>query len=73
MERSITSKTISQQTICGEIERPDKDWVFPEIAKEVPWACNKDKDKDKEFEQTRTDFNKAREVYFDLIKMQSMA
>ena len=32
METSDTSETISQQTVCQEIERPaDKDWKFPEI------------------------------------------
>ena len=29
METSITSETISQQNVCREIERPNKDWKFP--------------------------------------------
>ena len=32
MEASITSEMISQQTVCGEIERPDENQKFPEIA-----------------------------------------
>ena len=77
METSITSETISQQTVCGEIERPNKDRKFPEIAKKVPQTCNKDKEQINEgiteIEQTKKDLNKTREVYFDLIKMQKMA
>ena len=45
IETSITSEMVSQNTICGEIERPNKDWEFPEIAKRVPWASNKDNEK----------------------------
>ena len=48
METSITSETISQQTVCGEIERPDKDQNFPEIVKKVPQTCNKDKESSSE-------------------------
>ena len=33
METSITSEMISQQTVSGEIERPNKDHKFPEITK----------------------------------------
>ena len=77
METSITSDMILQQTVCREIERPNKDQEFPEIAKNVPQKCNKDKEQINEgiteIEQTRKDLNKAREVYFDLIKMQRIA
>ena len=44
METSITSEMILQQTVCREIEGPDKDLKFPEIAKQVPCICNKDKE-----------------------------
>ena len=61
MKSSITSETISQETICGETERPNKDQAFPDIAKKVPWASNNDrknyenqsKEKSTKFEQTR--------------------
>ena len=36
METSITSETISQNTICGEIERPNKGQEFPDIAIKGP-------------------------------------
>ena len=32
METSITSETISQQTICGEPDHPNEDYEFIEIA-----------------------------------------
>ena len=37
METSITSETVSQNTICGEMEESSKDQEVPEIAKKVPW------------------------------------
>ena len=62
METSITSETISQQTVCGEMEVPNKDWKFPEIAKKVPHTCNKDKKLINggitEIEQTQNDWIK---------------
>ena len=33
METSVTSETVSQNTICGEMEGPSKDSKVPEIAK----------------------------------------
>ena len=36
METSVTSKTMSQNTICGEMEGSSKDCEVPEIAKKVP-------------------------------------
>ena len=39
---------VSQNTICGEIKGSSKDWEFPEMAKKVPWACNKDKELNKD-------------------------
>ena len=75
METSTTSKTIMQQTIFGEIERPNKDQEFPDIDKKVPRTSNNDKEIDKnqskdrsnEIEQIRKKLNKAKEVYFNLI------
>ena len=75
METSITSETISQQTIHGEIERPNKDQEFPDIAKKVPRTSNNDKEidenqskeKSSKIEQTRKNLNKVKEVYFNLI------
>ena len=67
METSITSETISQQTICGETERPNKDQEFPEIAKKFPWASSNDNELDTtqsneeitEIKQTRKNLIKA--------------
>ena len=42
METSLTSEMISQQTVCGETERPNNDSEFLEIAKMVPWTSNND-------------------------------
>ena len=33
IETSITSETISQQPVCGDIKGPHKDQKFPEIPK----------------------------------------
>ena len=43
METSITSETVSQNTISGEMEGPDEDGKVPKIAKKVTRVCNKDK------------------------------
>ena len=58
---------VSQNTNFGEIKGPHKDQEFPEIAKNVPQASNKDKEQDKdqtnegitEIEQTDKNLNKA--------------
>ena len=77
METSITSETISQQTVCGEIEKPSNGQKFPEVVEKVPWTGNKDKECSNEritkIEQTGKDLNNARKVYFNLIKTQKMA
>ena len=77
METSIDSEMISQQTVCCEVGKSNNDCEFPEIAKKVPWTGNKDKEHSNgritEIEQTGKDLNKARKVYFNLIKMQKMA
>ena len=67
---------VSQNTICGEIEWPNKDWEFPEIVIEVQWASNKGKEQDKdqsyegitENEQAGKNVNKVREAYFNFIQ-----
>ena len=48
METSIISEMVSQNTICGEIEGPNKDQEFQEIAKKIPQASNKDKEQDED-------------------------
>ena len=81
MEISITSEMISQQIICGETERPNKDQEFLEIAKIIPWTCNNDNAFDEtqsneeitEIEQTTKNLIKAKEVYFNYTQSQKMA
>ena len=46
-----------QQTICGEIERPNKDQEFPEIAKKVPKTSNNDKEIDENQSKERNNWN----------------
>ena len=43
METLVTSKTVSQNTISGEMEGPSKDSKAPEIAKKVPRVPSKEK------------------------------
>ena len=77
METLITSETILQQTVCWEIERPNKDQKFLEVAKKVPHTCHTDTEQFNggitESEQTQSNLNTPREVYFYLIKPQRMA
>ena len=47
-ETSITNEAISEETVCGEIERPNKDKKFPEVAKKVPCLCHTDKEQSNE-------------------------
>ena len=42
METSIASEMISQQTVCGETEKPNKDHEFLEIPKKIPWTSHND-------------------------------
>ena len=58
METSITSETISQQTICGDIEGLNAD---VENYKELI-----------ELEQMQNNLNKAREIYFKYFPSQRM-
>ena len=58
METSITSETILQQTICGELDKPNKDCKYIEIAKQVTQTSHNDnqaqsKEHITEIEQTR--------------------
>ena len=65
METSITSETISQQTICGESENI-------EIANDTDPKLNQSKDQ-MEIEQTRKNLMQAQEVYFKYFFSQKMA
>ena len=46
METSVTSETVSQNTISGEMEGPSKDNKVQEIAKKVLSVTSEDKDCD---------------------------
>ena len=59
METSITSETISQQTICGDNESLDADM-----------ETNKEPIK---FEQKQSKLRKAREIYLKYFSSQKMA
>ena len=59
MELSITSETISQQTICGDNRGLDADM-----------ETNKEPIK---FEQKKNQLSKAREIYFKYFSSQKMA
>ena len=48
METSITSETVSQNTISGGIEEPIRKNKIIEIAKKVPRVPNKDKKQSKD-------------------------
>ena len=65
METSITSETISQQTICRESENI-------EIANDTDPKLNQSKDQ-MEIEQTRKNLMQAQEVYFKYFSSQKMA
>ena len=76
METSITSETVSQNTISGEVEEPVKDKI-PEIDKKVLRVPNNgkeqtddqgnNKERVAEIEQTGKDLNRVREAYFNFI------
>ena len=80
METSVISETLSQNTICGEMEGPSKDSKVPEIAKRVPRTPSKDKEYDDdqrsdiegvtEIEKTGKNLNRAREAYSNFLKTQ---
>ena len=80
---SITSETVSQNILSGEMEEPIRDDKITEIAKKVPRVPNKDKEQsndqgnnqeretETEIEQTGKDLNRAREeAYFNFIQTQ---
>ena len=76
METSITSETVSQNIISGEVEEPIKDKI-PEIAKKVLRVPHKDKkqtndqgsnkEREMEIEQTGKDLNRVKEANFNFI------
>ena len=80
METSITSEIISQQTICGETKRSNKDQEFLEIAKKVQQTSNHDNAIDTtqsneeitEIKQTRKNLIRAKEVYFNYLQGQKI-
>ena len=80
METSITSETVSHDTISGKMEGPSKDSKVPETAKEVPRVPSKDKDHDEdwgsdkdretEIEEMGTNLSKVRGAYFNFLSTQ---
>ena len=79
METSITSETVSQNTVSGEMEECTKGKI-PEIAKKVLRVPNKDKEltndqgsnkeRETKTEQTGKDLNRVREAFLNFIQMQ---
>ena len=77
METSVTSETVSQNTIYGEMEGSSKDLEVPEIAIKVQRASSKDKGHDDyqsreiegvtEIEQTGKNLNRVKEAYFNFL------
>ena len=82
MEMSITSETVSQNTVSGGTEEPIRESKIIEIAKKVPRVPNKDKkqrndqrncqerETEIEIEQAGKDLNRVREVHFNFIQTQ---
>ena len=67
MEISITSKTVSQQTICGDTES-----LNIEITSDM--ECNLTQSKEKrEIEKTKNKLMRARRIYFKYFPPQKMA
>ena len=64
METSITSETVSQQTICGDLESLNLEITEPKLAQ------SKEKMKIK---QTESNLMQTREVYFKYFPSQRMA
>ena len=67
MEASITSKMVSQEAICGDIESLNQ-----EITNDVESKLTQNKDQ-MEIEQTLENLVKARNVYFKYFSSQRMA
>ena len=67
METSITSKMVSQQTICGDTES-----LNIEISNDMESSLTQSKEKT-ENEQTKDNLKQAREVYFKYFPSQKMA
>ena len=65
METSITSETVSPQTICGDPENI-------EIANDTESKLTQSKEQ-MEIEQTRKNLMQAQEVYFKYLSSQRMA
>ena len=65
METSITSETISQQTICGDNESL-------ELTNDTEYNLNYSKEKT-ELEKTQNKLKQARKIYFKYFPLQKMA
>ena len=76
VETSITSETVSQDTVSGEVEEAIKDKTL-EIAKKAMMVPNKDKEqpddwgsikeRENEIKQTGKNMNRLREAYFNFL------
>ena len=64
METSITSETVSQQTICGDPQSLNLETTEPKLAQ------SKEK---MEIKQTKSNLMQAREVYFKFFPSQRIA
>ena len=73
METSNTSEMISQETICGEPEHPNKDCKIIEIDNDSELKKAQSKEHITKIEQTRKNLIHAREVYFMYLSSQKMA
>ena len=75
METSVTSETVSQNTVSGEMEGPSKNSKVQEIAEKVQTVPSKDiehgddqksdKERETKIEQTGKNLNRVREAYFN--------
>ena len=73
METSITSETISQQTLCGEPEHLSKDHKLIEIVNDNESKQAQSKEQMTEIEQIRKNLITAWKVYFNYLLPQKMA
>ena len=67
-----------QQTICGELDKPNKDHKYIETTRHIPQASHNDTQAQSnehitEIEQTRKNLIHAREAYFKYLSSQKMA
>ena len=72
METSITSETISQQTICGDSEHLSKDCKLIEIVNDNEAKQAQGKEQMTEIVQTRKNLMQAQKTYFKYFSSQKM-